>query len=333
VLDSLRHLSADGGGADGQRPDWPHNRPRHRGQCGTLLRDGCWSSLVGLLAVANIINIGADLGAMANATALVFGGPIQLYLLSFALFCALTEVFTQYKRYVRLLRWLTVALLAYIATLFMVRISWGDVLPRLFIPDFEWNAASLTMVVAIFGTTISPYLFFWQASEEAEDVRERLDRHPLKRAPVEGPEELERIELDTLGGMAYANLIALAIMMTTAATLHRAGITDIETSAQAAAALRPIAGTYATIIFALGIVGTGLLAVPVLAGSVAYALGEALHRLRRPCPETAQGEDFLWSHCRRNLDWGVMNITPITQSRRCTGRRWSTASRRFRSWR
>jgi NRAMP (natural resistance-associated macrophage protein)-like metal ion transporter len=267
--------------------------------------------MVGLLAVANIINIGADLGAMADATALVFGGPIQLYLLSFALFCALTEVFTQYKRYVRLLRWLTVALLAYIATLFMVRISWGDVLPRLFIPDFEWNAASLTMVVAIFGTTISPYLFFWQASEEAEDVRERLDRHPLKRAPVEGPEELERIELDTLGGMAYANLIALAIMMTTAATLHRAGITDIETSAQAAAALRPIAGTYATIIFALGIVGTGLLAVPVLAGSVAYALGEALHRPVGLARKPLKAKTFYGAIVAATLIGAVMNITPI----------------------
>ncbi len=266
--------------------------------------------MVGLLAVANIINIGADLGAMADATALVFGGPIHLYLLGFALFCALTEVFTQYKRYVRLLRWLTVALLAYIATLFMVRISWGDVLPRLIVPDFEWNAASLTMVVAIFGTTISPYLFFWQASEEAEDVRERLDRHPLKRAPVEGPGELERIELDTLGGMAYANLIALAIMMTTAATLHSAGITDIETSAQAAAALRPIAGTYAAIIFALGIVGTGLLAVPVLAGSIAYALGEALHRPVGLARKPLKAKTFYGAIVAATLIGAVMNVTP-----------------------
>lgn len=267
--------------------------------------------MVGLLAVANIINIGADLGAMADAAALVFGGPIHLYLLGFALFCALTEVFTQYKRYVRLLRWLTVALLAYVATLFMVRIPWGAVLPRLFVPDFEWNAASLTMVVAIFGTTISPYLFFWQASEEAEDVRERHDRHPLKRAPVEGPGELERIELDTLGGMAYANLIALAIMMTTAATLHGAGITNIETSAQAAEALRPIAGNYAATIFALGIVGTGLLAVPVLAGSVAYALGEALHRPVGLARKPLKAKTFYGAIVAATLIGAVMNITPI----------------------
>jgi len=232
------------------------------------------TSIVTLLLVANTINIGADLGAMADVTALVIGGPPHLYLLLFAGFCAVTEVISRYDRYVRLLKWLTLALLAYVATLFMVRVPWGEALLGIVVPRISWDADYLTTIVAVFGTTISPYLFFWQASEEAEDLRVHR-RKPLNGSPAQGPTELHRIEIDTLGGMAAANLVALAIMLTTAVTLHTANITDIETSAQAAEALRPLAGSYASIVFALGIVGTGLLAVPVLAGSAAYALGEA----------------------------------------------------------
>jgi len=214
---------------------------------------------------------------MADATALVLGGPAYAYLLFFAAFCALAEVFVGYARYMAVLKWLTLALLAYPATLLLVQVRWGEALHRLIVPDLSWSADRLTMIVAIFGTTISPYLFFWQASEEAEDVHALKERTALNGAPEQGPAELKRIELDTLGGMAASNLVALAIMLTTAATLHPANITDIQTSAQAAEALRPIAGAYASTIFALGIVGTGLLAVPVLAGSAAYAIGEARH--------------------------------------------------------
>ncbi|MGZ5870019.1 MAG: NRAMP family divalent metal transporter [Croceibacterium sp.] len=233
------------------------------------------NAVVALLLVANTINIGADLGAMADATRLVIGGYETVYLIGFAAFCALVEVFMSYARYVAILKWLTLALLAYVATLMMVHVDWKEALLRLVIPDFSWSAAYITTIVAVFGTTISPYLFFWQASEEAEDVVETPGRRSLTKAPEQGAAELERIEYDTVGGMAASNIVALAIVFATAATLHGAGVTDIQTSAQAAEALRPIAGAQATIVFALGIVGTGLLAVPVLAGSAAYALGEA----------------------------------------------------------
>jgi len=234
--------------------------------------------LVLLLLTANTINIGADLGAMADATALVTGLPSAIFLLLFAAFCAAAEVILPYAKYARILKWLTLALFAYVITLFLVKVSWGEALTGLLVPKVKLNAEAITMIVAIFGTTISPYLFFWQASEEAEEVENHDDRHPLRRAPEEGESELKRIELDTLAGMAASNLVALAIILTTAATLHVSGITDINTSADAAEALRPVAGPYASLIFALGIVGTGLLAVPVLAGSAAYGIGEALGR-------------------------------------------------------
>jgi Mn2+/Fe2+ NRAMP family transporter len=266
---------------------------------------------VGLLVVANTINIGADLGAMADATALVFGGPTPFYLLGFALFCALTEVFAKYKRYVRLLKWLTLALFAYVATLFMVEVPWGEALWEMMVPPISLTPAYVTMVVAVLGTTISPYLFFWQASEEAEEVRVDPDSEPLKCAPDDGPAELERIELDTLIGMAFSNLVALAIMLTTAATLHASNITDIETSAQAAEALRPIAGDYASIIFALGIVGTGLLAVPVLAGSAAYAFGEAVGRPVGLARKPLRAKTFYAAIVAATLIGAGMNLTPI----------------------
>ncbi|WP_414474372.1 NRAMP family divalent metal transporter [Microvirga sp. M2] len=232
-------------------------------------------SIVLLLLIANIINIGADLGAMADATRLVFGGPVFLYVLLFAAVSAGLQVFLQYTRYVAVLKWLALVLLSYVATLFMVKVSWGEALTRLIVPANPWSKDSLTTIVAVFGTTISPYLFFWQSSQEAEDVREVSRRKPLVRAPEQGEWALGRIQLDTLAGMAVSNLIALAIMITAAATLHAHGVTNVETSAQAAEALRPIAGAAAETIFALGVIGTGLMAVPVLAGSAAYAIGEA----------------------------------------------------------
>jgi Mn2+/Fe2+ NRAMP family transporter len=232
--------------------------------------------IVLLLLVANTINIGADLGAMADASALVTGAPAVIFLLGYALFCALSEIVTRYANYVRILKWLTVALLAYVVTLFLVDVDWSGASRGLLTPHVTWNDATLMMIVAVFGTTISPYLFFWQASQEAQDVQVAADEEPLKCDPLEGRVELKRIGYDTLVGMAASNLVALAIMFTAAATLHVGGTTDIRTSADAAEALRPLAGAYASTIFALGIVGTGLLAVPVLAGSAAYALGEAM---------------------------------------------------------
>jgi Mn2+/Fe2+ NRAMP family transporter len=180
-----------------------------------------------------------------------------------------------YARYVWMLKWMTLTLFAYVAALFATTVPWGEALYGVLVPHITWSSAFFTTLLAIFGTTISPYLFFWQASQEAEDQRVKRFEKPLIRAPKQAAEAFERIRADTLVGMGFSNLIALAIIFTTAATLHNAGVTTIETSTQAAEALRPIAGDFAFLVFALGIIGTGLLAVPVLAGSAAYAVGEA----------------------------------------------------------
>ncbi len=225
------------------------------------------AAIVTLLLAANTINIGADLGAMAAALRLVTGGPELLFVGAFALLCIGLEVFVQYDRYVRVLKWLTLALFAYVGVAFVVNIPWGTVALRLVAPKIDWTPAYITTVVAILGTTISPYLFFWQAEEEVEEVKEKPGAMPLERAPQQATGEFRRIRLDTYIGMALSNVVALFIMLTTAATLHAHGVTDIQTSSQAAEALRPIAGPAVFVVFALGIIGTGLLAVPVLAGS------------------------------------------------------------------
>jgi NRAMP (natural resistance-associated macrophage protein)-like metal ion transporter len=233
-------------------------------------------ALVGLLVLANVINIGADLGAMGAALELILPGPQWLYVAAFAILIVLLEVFMRYASYASVLRWLTLSLLAYVATVFVVGVPWGTVAFHLVVPHVEWTSAYFTIVVAIFGTTISPYLFFWQASEEVEEVKEDPAAKPILKAPAQAPRQLQRIRLDTMVGMAASNLVSLFIVLTTAATLNAHGVTNVETSADAAKALRPIAGDFAFTVFALGIVGTGLLAVPVLAGSAAYALGETL---------------------------------------------------------
>jgi NRAMP (natural resistance-associated macrophage protein)-like metal ion transporter len=231
--------------------------------------------IVALLFIANTVNIGADLGAMGDALGLLIGGPVLIYVIAFGLFCATVQIFMSYRRYVGVLRWLTLALFAYFGTVMVVQIPWGEATRGLLLPTFLPNAAFWTTVVALLGTTISPYLFFWQASQEVEDIRAEPERKPLVKAPRQGPDAIQRIRLDTYVGMAFSNLVALAIIFATAATLHAAGVTDVATSSQAAEALRPVAGPFAFTLFALGIVGTGLLAVPVLAGSAAYAIGEA----------------------------------------------------------
>jgi NRAMP (natural resistance-associated macrophage protein)-like metal ion transporter len=233
--------------------------------------------MVGLLIIANTINIGADLGAMAAALGLMIAGPQVIYVAGFALVTVLLEVFMRYSRYASVLRWLTLSLFAYVATAFVVQVPWLTVARNLVLPHLELSGAYLTVVVAVFGTTISPYLFFWQAAEEVEDEKENPEAKPLLQAPQQAPREMARIQLDTLVGMGLSNIIGLFIMLTTAATLNAHGLKDIQTSSQAAEALRPIAGEFAFVIFAMGIIGCGLLAVPVLAGSAAYAIGEALH--------------------------------------------------------
>jgi NRAMP (natural resistance-associated macrophage protein)-like metal ion transporter len=230
--------------------------------------------LVLLLFVANTINIAADLGAMGDASKLLFGGPASVYVVVFAAISVLAQIFFDYKRYVAILKWLTLCLFAYVIALAVVHVPWGEAVKGLLIPKITWSGAFLTTLVAILGTTISPYLFIWQSSQEAEEQRIDSKKRPLKRDATDQEEEFRRIRLDTLIGMGFSNLIAIAIIITTAATLHAKGVTDVQSSAQAAEALKPIAGQFAEFIFALGIVGTGLLAIPVLAGSTAYAIGE-----------------------------------------------------------
>lgn len=231
--------------------------------------------VVALLLIANMINIGSDLGAMGDAAAQLIGGPKSLFVVVFAVVCTTLQVFVQYSRYVNVLKWTTLSLFAYFGTVLVVDVPWSEVARGLFIPTFVAKFEFWTMVVAIFGTTISPYLFFWQASQEVEDIADVAARKPLVKSPKQGPDAIQRIKLDTYVGMAFSNFVGLAMMITAAATLHAAGHTHIETSSQAAEALKPIAGELAFVIFSLGIIGTGFLAVPVLAGSAAYAMAEA----------------------------------------------------------
>ncbi len=236
-------------------------------------------SLVGLLVVANTINIAADIGAMGEAMRLLVGGPLALYVLGFGLLCIATQVGFSYERSVRILKWLTLALFSYVAVILTVHVPWRQVISESLHPwQFSLKDASVkeyaAMVVAVLGTTISPYLFFWQAAQEVEDGNRRPDSKALKSHPEYAAEHLWRIKEDTYIGMSFSNVVALCIVIATAVTLNEQGITNIQTSSQAAEALRPVAGEFAFLIFALGIIGTGLLAVPVLAGSAAYAVSE-----------------------------------------------------------
>jgi NRAMP (natural resistance-associated macrophage protein)-like metal ion transporter len=232
--------------------------------------------IVGLLLIANTINLGADLGAMGAALKLLIGGPIGLYVAGFAIGCACLEVFSGYERYVSILKWTSFVLLAYVGVALVVDVPWGLVLYRTFVPNFSLKTDYVVTVVAVLGTTITPYCFFWQSSQEAQDERIDPTAYTLIDAPEQAPVEISRMRFDTYIGMGYSNVISLFIIVATAATLNAHGITNIQTSAQAAEALRPIAGVFTFALFAAGIIGIGLLAVPVLAGSGAYALGEAL---------------------------------------------------------
>jgi NRAMP (natural resistance-associated macrophage protein)-like metal ion transporter len=267
--------------------------------------------LVGLLVVANTINLGADLGAMGAALKFLLGGSLLLYVALFGIISVLLEVFVRYSRYVSILKWLSLSLFAYVATLFAVKLDWSDVGYHLFVPQISWTGAYLTVIVAVLGTTISPYLFFWQAEEEVEEEKENPDAHPIKRAPQEAKVELPRIRWDTWSGMAFSNLIALCIVLTTAATLHAHGITNIQTSSQAAEALRPIAGPFAFSLFALGIIGTGMLALPVLSGSAAYAMGEALGWRVGLAQQPLRAKAFYATITAATIIGGILNFTPI----------------------
>ena len=268
-------------------------------------------TLVGLLLVANVINIGADLGAMAAALRLLVDGPQLGFVAAFAVITILLEVFMRYSRYASVLRWLTISLFAYVATVFAVNVPWLTVAENLVAPHVKLSGDYLTVVVAVFGTTISPYLFFWQAGEEVEDEKEDPAAKPLIEAPLQAPRQIARIQIDTLVGMGISNLVALFIMITTAATLNAHGVTDIQTSSQAAEALRPIAGRFAFTIFALGIVGTGLLALPVLAGSAAYAVGETLHWRVGLAQRPGRARAFYGVIAAATIIGAGLNFTPL----------------------
>jgi NRAMP (natural resistance-associated macrophage protein)-like metal ion transporter len=231
--------------------------------------------IVLLLLFANIINIGADIGAMGAAANLLVGGPTLVYCVVFATLSVLLQVFVPYKAYSAVLKWLTLSLFAYVGTMFAVQINWGQALHGTFFPNLSFKREYVGALVAVLGTTISPYLFFWQSAEEVEQMDSAPKEKPLKRALHQAPRELRRIKADTILGMAFSNLIAYFIILTVAVTLNAHGKTDIATAAQAAEALRPVAGAFASLLFSLGVVGTGLLAVPVLGASAAYAVGEA----------------------------------------------------------
>ena len=229
-----------------------------------------------LLLIANTLNIAADVAAMGEVAELVTGVDRHLMTVVFVFGTLLLQVFIPYHRYVYFLKWLTLSLLAYAAVLFTVHVPWHEVALRTLWPRFTVNSAAAAVIVGIFGTTISPYLFFWQASEEVEEMQKEPVAAPLKRNRRAAAVELRRIRWDTWSGMFYSDVTAYFIILATAVTLHAAGITDINTAAEAASALRPLAGSFAFTLFAVGILGVGLIGVPVLAGSGAYALCEAM---------------------------------------------------------
>jgi len=232
--------------------------------------------IVALLFIANTLNIGADLGGMAEGVRLLVP-PLSgwVWILFFGLTCTVTQVLLSHRLYVLVLKWLTLGLLSYFGVLAVVEVNWAQVARAIIVPHWSFDAQFWLMVVALLGTTISPYLFFWQAAQEVEDTKAHAQQLPLRRKPSQGASELARIRLDTLVGMGFSNLVGLAILIATASTLHGTRVEQVQTAAQAAQALRPLAGDFAFALFALGIVGTGLLSVPVLACSAAYAVGEA----------------------------------------------------------
>jgi len=230
--------------------------------------------IVSLLLAANTVNIAADLGAMGDALALLVGGSSSLYIVLFALVSLTLQVFIPFPRYAPILKLLTLALFAYVGVVLVVHTP-PEALTRTLVPELTWDGEYLSMLVAVLGTTISPYLFFWQASQEVEEQRATEGHEPLREAPEQAREHFRRIKFDTYVGMCFSNLIAFCIMLSTAVTLHAAGVHNIQNAAEAAGALRPLAGDFAFLLFACGIIGTGLLAVPVLAGSAAYAVAES----------------------------------------------------------
>ncbi|GAB2793359.1 NRAMP family divalent metal transporter [Dyella kyungheensis] len=232
-------------------------------------------SLVALLVVANVINIAADIAAMGAAVQLLTGGSTLAYGVGLAALSTALQVFVPFHKYSPFLKVLALSLFSYVATVFAVKVPWGEVLRSTALPHIQWNVDYLTAIVAVLGTTISPYLFCWQAAQEVEEIRDSDEREPLKHADSQAPDAFKRIAMDTSVGMIFSNLVAFFIIVTAAAVLHAHGKTDIQSTAEAAEALKPTAGRFAFLLFSLGIVSTGMLAVPVLAGATAFAVAGA----------------------------------------------------------
>jgi len=268
-------------------------------------------AVVVMLVVANTINIAADIAAMGEALRLVVGGYLLIYAILFGVVCLGLQVLLRYQVYVRYLKWLTLALLAYVAVVFTIAVPWREVLLGLVWPKVKLTSEALTVIVAVFGTTISPYLFFWQAAQEVEELNADPAATALRLDPADARSHLNRIKFDTYFGMGFSNLIALFIIISCAATLHRNGITDIATSAQAAEALRPLAGDAAFLLFSLGIIGTGMLAVPVLAGSAAYAVAETFEWKSGLDLKLLEAREFYAIIAFATLGGVLLDFTPI----------------------
>src|ERR1700761_820286 len=264
-----------------------------------------------LLIVANVINLGADIGAMGAGLKLLIGGSAIAYALAFALASMLLQVFIPFSRYSPYLKVLTISLFAYVATVFVAKVQWMDVLKGTVIPQVQWTAEYAMAVVAVLGTTISPYLFCWQAAQEVEEIRASSEREPLKHNPHQAEDAFKRIQVDTVIGMVFSNIVAFFIILTAAVTLHAHGKVDIQSSADAAEALRPIAGRFAFWLFAAGIIGTGLLALPVLAGATAYAVAGALHRPYGLEHNPTKAKTFYGVLVVAMIIGAALNLTPI----------------------
>lgn len=263
--------------------------------------------MVGLLVFANTLNIAADIAAMGEALQLIVGGPEHGHALLFGLLCTLLPIVLDYESMVSVLKWLTLSLLAYVAVVLMLHIDWRALGTQALDIRLDAGHDYWMMVVAVLGTTISPYLFFWQASQEAE-LRRRLD---LQGGVPEVPRHLRRIRLDTIAGMGFSNLIAFCVMLATAVTLHQRGLTDIATTRQAAEALRPIAGELTFLIFAAGIIGTGMLAVPVLAASAAYAVADCFGWRAGMDHDFAEARGFFIVIAASTLLGTLIDFTPL----------------------
>lgn len=281
---------------DGMRKHYPHK-------------------LVYLLAasifIANVINLAADVGAMGAALKLLIGGPALLYAAGFATLSLVLQIFIPFTRYSPFLKLLTLSLFAYVATVLVIDVPWAAVLKSVVLPPISWNAKYAVGLVALLGTTISPYLFCWQASQEVEEIESSTRRKSLRRAPQQAPSALRRIGIDTTVGMIFSNLIAFFIILTSAVVLHAHGKTDIQSSAQAAEALRPLAGNLAFALFAAGIIGTGLLAVPVLAGATAYAASGAFGRRSGLERKPHEAKFFYGVLVLAGLAGVALNLTPL----------------------